>query len=81
MSNVASKTTSVVENSNGIYAIYTKEDLIKALDGGTDISTEIANQLRSGEININVLGDELFEAVCPKDCIDAPAYFLKGQIF
>ncbi len=40
---------------------YTKEDIITALDGVTEKSSEIADALRKKEIGINVIGDELFE--------------------
>ena len=65
----------------GPYANYTREELLEALDGVTDISTEVANQIRCGEIKINVLGDELFDASCPLECVGTSAYFKEGQIY
>jgi len=40
---------------------YTREQLLAALDGVTEISTQVAEQIRKGEILLNVLGDELIE--------------------
>lgn len=65
----------------GPYADFTRKDLIEALDGGTDISTEVARQIQDGKIHINILGDELFDATCPKDCVGTTAYFKEGQIY
>ena len=45
----------------GIENLCTKDDIIKILDGKTMQSTKIANSLKTGEIKLNVLGDELFE--------------------
>ena len=38
-----------------------RDDIIKTLEGVTEQSTDIANGLKSGEIKLNVLGDDLFE--------------------
>lgn len=42
-------------------ASYTRDSLIKEIDGHTDISTKIAKELTNHNIHINVLGDKLFE--------------------
>ena len=40
---------------------YTKSKLIDYLDGVTNDSSEIANEIRHGRIKVNILGDKLFE--------------------
>lgn len=49
-------------NSQKVIQSFTRDDIIKSLDGVTEKSTQIANGLRNGKIKLNVLGDELFES-------------------
>ena len=40
---------------------YTREQILSALDGVTEISSRVAERIRKGEILLSVLGDELFD--------------------
>ena len=73
---IASK---VGEGNDGSHNV-TRDDIIEALNGTTDKSTEIAGAIQDGRIGINVLGDELFESylgVSP----NTVAAELNGQIY
>ena len=54
---VASKVGEVNDSTQNV----TRDDILEALNGTTDKSTEIAEAIQDGRIGINVLGDELFE--------------------
>lgn len=41
-------------------ASHTRESLLKEIDGHTTISSEIAKNIKNGNVHINVLGDKLF---------------------
>ena len=43
-----------------VKANHTRDSLIKEIDGHTKISSEIAKNIRKGNVHINVLGDKLF---------------------
>lgn len=50
-----------IGDTNQTARSFTREDIINALDGVTEESTEIAKAIQNKDIGINVLGDELFE--------------------
>ncbi len=52
---------------SSIKASYTRDSLIRELDGHTNTSTELAKRIRIGDIHINVLGDDLFERYTGSD--------------
>jgi RHS repeat-associated protein len=54
--------SSIGDYKNGVKNLYTKDDIIKLLDNKTMQSTKIANALKTGEIGLNVLNDDLFES-------------------
>lgn len=53
---------SKIGNNIGGTQNITKDDILEALDGVTEMSTEIAERIRNGDLGINVLSDELFES-------------------
>ena len=59
---------------------FTREDIINSIDGVTEQSTKIADELRKKEIGLNVLGDEMFESYlgCSKNTIGME---VDGQIY
>lgn len=45
--------------SNG-YKEYSRNEIVDYLTGVTDVSTKVTEEIRNGNIGINIIGDELF---------------------
>jgi len=51
---------SIIGNNTNKIKNITKTDIINSIDGVTETSTQIANQIRKKKIGINILSDEMF---------------------
>ncbi len=62
----AYKKTFSTSSSNSSKSI-SKKDIIDALTGVTEMSTQIAQYIAQKKIGVNILGDSLFESMIDKD--------------
>ena len=60
--------------------LYTRDELIKSLDGVTTTSSMIADLLRSKKVGLNVIGDRLFSYAFNLGP-DTLAFYSNGQIY
>ena len=60
--------------------LYTRDELIKSLDGVTTTSSMIADLLRSKKVGLNVIGDRLFSYAFNLGP-DTSAFYSNGQIY
>lgn len=60
--------------------LYTRDELIKSIDGVTKTSTFVADLIRSKKVGLNVIGDRLF-AYAFNLGPDTLAFYSNGQIY
>lgn len=74
------ETTSIIGNNTNKIKNITKTDIINSIDGVTETSTQIADQIRKKKIGINILSDEMFNKYTGSDSLTR-ACQIKNQIY